>query len=110
MENIHVLDNETIESLINMFNSNDEDSIRMALTILNNADLTDSKVVEFVNELNNECTGLHFALFKNKKEIIRARFAYVWFRDNKKIYMIDDESTLDNDEWLPFEPHNDLNN
>lgn len=110
MENIHVLDNEIIESLINMFNSDDEDSIRMALTILNNADFTDSKIVEFVNEMNNECTGLHFALFQNKKGDIRARFAYVWFMNNKKMYMIDDESTLDNDEWLPFEPHNDLNN
>ena len=49
MNNIHILDLETVESLKNMFNSEDTDNIRMALTILNNADYTDNNVIEFVN-------------------------------------------------------------
>lgn len=108
MENIHVLDNDTIESLKNMLNSTDNSSVKMALTILNNADFTDSKIIECVNELNNECTGLHFALFQNKKGNIRARFHYIYFYLNRP-FMIDDDSTLDNDEWEPYEPYSDLN-
>ena len=109
MENIHTLDSETVESLINMINSDNNDNVRVALTILNNADFTDSKIVEAVNELQNECTGLHFALFQNKKGDIRARFNYVYFYDNRPI-IIDDESSFDDDhEWFPYEPHNDLN-
>ena len=109
MENIHLLDSETIESLINMFNSNDPANIRLGLSILNNADFNDDKIVEYVNGLYNECSGLHFALFQNKKGNIRARFAWIGHNDIKKTYMIDDQSTLDNDEWKPYEPHNDLN-
>ena len=115
MENIHTLDSETVESLTNMFNSCDEENIRMALTILNNADFNDNKVVEFVNELNNECTGLHFALFQNKKGDIRARFSYIIVSPNKNLRtterykLIDDDSSFDNNEgWIPYEPYNDL--
>ena len=45
MENIHTLDPEIVDSLINMFNSEDEDNVRIGLTILNNADFTDDKVI-----------------------------------------------------------------
>ena len=108
MENVHILDNETVESLISMFNSENNDNIRMALAILNNADCTDVDIVKFVNELNNECTGLHFALFQNKKGEIRARFAYIFYHLNRP-FMIDDESSFnDNEEWIPYEPHADL--
>jgi hypothetical protein len=109
MENIHELDSETVESLINMLNSNDPENIRMGLTILNNADFNNNKIVETVNELYDECPGLFFALFKNKKGDVRARFAWIGHDNYKKTYMIDDQSTLDNDEWIPYEPHNDLN-
>jgi hypothetical protein len=109
MENIHKLDSETVESLINMLNSSDSENIRLGLSILNNADFNDNKIVEIVNELYNECSGLFFALFKNKKGDIRARFAYIGHNNSKQTYIIDDQSTLDNDEWEPYEPHNDLN-
>jgi len=109
MENIHKIDSETIESLINMFNSGDSDNIRLGLSILNNADFNDNEIVGYVNELYNECSGLFFALFKNKKGDIRARFAYMGQKDNRQTYIIDDQSTLDNDEWTPYEPHYDLN-
>jgi len=109
MENIHIIDSETVESLIDMFNSSDSANIRLGLSILNNADFNDNKIIEHVNELYNECSGLFFALFKNKKGDIRARFAWVGHKDNKQAYMIDDQSTLDNEEWVPYEPHNDLN-
>ena len=108
MENIHTLDSETVKSLINMFNSDNNDNVRMGLMILNNADFTNKNIIEFVNELNNECTGLHFALFQNKKGDIRARFAYVCFHSNQP-FMIDDESTIDNNEWVSYEPNIDLN-
>jgi hypothetical protein len=105
MENIHTLDSETVESLINMFNSDDSTNVRLGLSILNNADFNNNSIVEFINELTNECTGLHFALFKNKKGDIRVRFHYVYFYLNRPI-IIDDDSSLDDGEW---EPYNDLN-
>lgn len=110
MENIHTLDSETVKSLIDMLNSNDPENIRLGLSILNNADFTSNKIVEYVNELNNECSGLFFALFQNKKGDIRARFAYIGHSNDKKTYMIDDQSTLDDNEgWIPYEPNIDLN-
>jgi hypothetical protein len=109
MENIHTIDSETVESLINMLNSNDSANIRLGLSILNNADFDDNKIVEYVNELYNECSGLFFAIFKNKKGDIRPRFAYIGHKDNKQSYMIDDQSTLDEGEWEPYEIHS-INN
>jgi hypothetical protein len=109
MENIHILDLETVESLSNMLNSDDSANIRLGLSILNNVDFDDNKIVEYVNDLYNECSGLFFALFQNKKGDIRPRFIYIGQKDNKSSYMIDDQSTLDEDEWIPYKPHNDLN-
>jgi hypothetical protein len=109
MENIHDLDQETISSLINMFNSEDIDNIRMGLTILNNANFTQEEAYKWINLINYDCTGLHFALFQNKQGFIRARFNYIFYINNK-VQIIDDDSTLDNNEWTPYEPHyNDLN-
>ena len=109
MENIHEIDSNTVETLINMFNSDDETSVKMGLTILNNANFNDPKIVEYVNELNTKCYDLHFALFQNKKGDIRARFAYITHVQLRRVggrqmVMIDDDSTLDNDEWFPYEP------
>ena len=112
MENIHVLDNDTVELLINMFNSEDEDNIRMGLTILNNADFTDVNIAEFVNQLNNKCWGLHFALFMNNKNEIRARFTYIIVTSNimisEKYIIVEDSSDFDSGEWFPYDPHFDL--
>ena len=112
MENIHVLDNDTVELLINMFNSEDQDNIRMGLIILNNADFTDVNITEFVNQLNNKCWGLHFALFVNSKNEIRARFTYIIVTGNvmvtSKYIMVEDNSDFDTGEWLPYDPYNDL--
>lgn len=107
MENIHKLDSETVESLSNMFNSGDDENIRIALTILNNIDFSDNNIAEFINELYYNCSGLFFALFQNKKGNIRARFTYINVGSNKRTYMIDDESSIDDNEWIPYEPHND---
>ena len=110
MENIHILDTENVESLINMFNSEEEDNIRIALSILNNADFTDKNIPELVGKLTNECNGLYFALFQNKNGDIRTRFHYVLVMSNANRYnLIDDDSSLDDDGWFPYEPHNDLN-
>ena len=112
MENIHVLDNDTVKLLINMFNSEDEDNIRMGLAILNNADFTDVNIAEFVNQLNNKCWGLHFALFTNNKNEIRARFTYIIVTSNilvsEKYIIVEDSSDFDSGEWFPYEPYNDL--
>ena len=112
MENIHVLDNDTVELLINMFNSEDQDNIRMGLAILNNADFTDVNISEFVNQLNNKCWGLHFALFMNNKNEIRARFTYVMVTGNvmvtSKYIIVEDSSDFDSGEWFPYDPYNDL--
>ena len=112
MENIHVLDNDTVELLINMFNSEDQDNIRMGLVILNNADFTDVNITEFVNQLNNKCWGLHFALFVNSKNEIRARFTYIIVTGNvmvtSKYIMVEDSLDFDSDEWYPYDPYNDL--
>ena len=51
MENIHTIDSDIIETLVNMFNSDDEDNIRLGLTILNNADFNDDKIMKYVNLL-----------------------------------------------------------
>ena len=112
MENIHVLDNDTVELLTNMFNSEDQDNIRMGLVILNNADFTDINITEFVNQLNNKCWGLHFALFVNSKNEIRARFTYIIVTGNvmvtSKYIMVEDSSDFDSGEWFPYDPYNDL--
>ena len=108
MNNIHELDKDTVNTLVNMLNSDDSNTVKMALTILNNADFNDSKIVEAINELQNKCSGLHFALFVNRKKEIRARFNYVYFYNNRPI-MIDDDSSLDdNDEYIPYDPYDDL--
>lgn len=112
MENVHVLDNDIVELLISMFNSEDQDNIRMGLAILNNADFTDINVAEFVNQLNNKCLGLHFALFTNNKNEIRARFTYVIVTGNimltSKYILVEDSSDFDNGEWYPYVPNDDL--
>lgn len=112
MDNIHVLDNDTVELLINMFNSEDQDNIRMGLAILNNADFTDINVTEFVNQLNNKCLGLHFALFMNNKGDIRARFTYTIVTGNimvsDRYKIIEDDSDFDLGYWFPYDPYNDL--
>jgi hypothetical protein len=112
MENIHDLDQETISSLIDMFNSEDIDNIRMGLAILNNADFTDINIAEFVNQLNNKCWGLHFALFMNNKNEIRARFTYIIVTSNimvsEKYIIVEDSSDFDSGEWFPYDPYFDL--
>ena len=114
MENIHVLDNDTVELLINMFNSKDQDNIRMGLAILNNADFTDVNIAEFVNQLNNKCLGLHFVLFTNNKNEIRARFTYIIITGNvmikSKYIIVEDNSDFDSGEWYPYVPNDDLSN
>jgi hypothetical protein len=112
MENIHLLDNNTVESLIDMFNSEDVDNIRMGLVILNNADFNDMNITEFVNQLNNKCWGLHFALFINNKDEIRTRFTYTIVTDNiisEKYKIIEDNSDFEDGKWFPYVPHDDLN-
>ena len=59
MENIHELDENMVESLMNMFNSEDEESIKMGLTILNNADFENPKIVEYINEIHNKIGRAH---------------------------------------------------
>ena len=111
MENIHKLDNDMVESLKNMLNADSNDSVKIALSILNNVDYNDSKSVEYIHNVLNYCSGLHFALFQNKKGDIRTRFNYVYFNSySHRPSIIDDDSSLDDDhEWTPYEPHNDLN-
>ena len=98
-----------VESLMNMFNSEDETSVKMGLLILNNADFNNYEIVEYISELQNKCYGLHFALFQNKNGDIRARFSHITYVQSHKVgghqmVIIDDDSSLDNDEWFPYEP------
>ncbi len=106
MENIHKLDDEMLESLVNMFNSKDTETIKMALAIINNADFNDSKIVEYISKLQNYCSGLSFTLFKNKKGNIRAWFRYILFKE-RNMFMVNDDSSFDT-EWILYEPPNDL--
>ena len=102
MTNTHILDNEIIDSLIDMFNSKEEGNIKIALTILNNADFREEEIVVFVDELNNKCSGLNFALFINNEKEIRARFCYLFSIDGK-VYFVNDNTTLDEEGWVPFD-------
>ena len=104
MENIHTIDSDIIETLVNMFNSDDEDNIRLGLTILNNADFNDNKIMKYINELYHKCSGLFFSLFQNKKGDSCARFCYITY--DKKTNEVD-ESILDEDEWEPSEAYKD---
>jgi hypothetical protein len=77
MENIHTLDNEIVNSLINMFNSKDQNNIKLGLEILNNVNFNDEEVVNNITKIIDNCSNLYFNWFKHKEnEDIYIEFYY----------------------------------
>ena len=107
MENIHDLDSDQIENIKNMLNSWDVDNIRMALTLLNNANFNNSEISNQINYLMSKCSGLRFAVFSNiHDEGMRVRFHFEdknidtpSFRE-KSLY-VDDETSSESVSWVP---------
>ena len=48
-DNIHTVDEDMSESLIDMLNSEDNNDVRLALEIINNIDLNDQNNIEYVS-------------------------------------------------------------
>ena len=96
MENIHDLDQDQIHNLKNMLTSWDVDNIRIALTLLNNANFENPAITQQINYLMNECPGLRFAVFSNIEGGQRVRSHYEEKRADKtrehNLY-VDDELT-----------------
>ena len=98
MENIHDLDQDQIYNLKDMLTSWDVDNIRIALTLLNNANFENPSITQQVNYLMNECPGLRFAVFSNIDGGHRVRFHYEEKRLDKtreqNLYVDDESETM----------------
>ena len=105
MENIHDLDQDQIHNLKDMLTSWNVDDIRMALTLLNNANFENPDITQQVNYLMNECPGLRFAMYSNIEGSQRVRFHYDGKRADKtreyNLY-VDDELTSMNYNPIPY--------
>ena len=105
MENIHDLDQDQIHNLKDMLTSWNVDDIRMALTLLNNANFENPDIAQQVNYLMNECPGLRFAMFSNIEGGQRVRFHYEEKRLDKtreqNLY-VDDDSDIMSYNPLPY--------
>jgi hypothetical protein len=105
MENIHDLDQDQIYNLKDMLTSWDVDNIRIALTLLNNANFENPSITQQVNYLMNECPGLRFSMFSNIKGDQRVRFHYEEKRLDKtreqNLY-VDDDSDIMSYNPLPY--------
>ena len=107
MENIHDLDRDQIENIKNMLNSWDVDNIRIALTLLNNANFNNSDISQQINYLMSNCSGLRFAVYSNIHDgSFRIRFHFEdktidapSFRE-KSLY-VDDETTSESVSYVP---------
>jgi hypothetical protein len=107
MENIHDLDQDQLYNLKNMLTSWNVDDIRIALTLLNNANFENSNITKQVNYLMNECPGLRFAVFSNIEGGHRVRFHFEDKRQNmsrEQSLYVDDESTSESLNYSPY-PH-----
>jgi hypothetical protein len=105
MENIHDLDQDQIYNLKDMLTSWDVDNIRIALTLLNNANFENPSITQQINYLMNECPGLRFAVYSNVEGGQRVRFHYDEKRlDKTREYnlYVDDELTSMNYNPLPY--------
>ena len=105
MENIHDLDQDQLYNLKDMLTSWNVDDIRMALTLLNNANFENPTITQQVNYLMNECPGLRFAVVSNIEGGHRVRFHY----EEKKLdktreqnLYVDDESETMSYTPLPY--------
>jgi hypothetical protein len=105
MENIHDLDQDQIHNLKDMLTSWNVDDIRIALTLLNNANFENPSITQQINYLMNECPGLRFSMFSNIKGDQRVRFHYEEKRLDKtreqNLY-VDDESDIMSYNPLPY--------
>jgi len=106
MENIHDLDQDQIYNLKNMLTSWDVDNIRIALTLLNNANFQNPAIAQQVGYLMSACPGLRFAVFRNSIDgSDRIRFHYEEKRLDKtreqNLY-VDDELTSMNYNPIPY--------
>jgi len=105
MENIHDLDQDQIYNLKDMLTSWNIDDIRIALTLLNNANFENPEITQQVNYLMNECPGLRFAVFSNIEGGHRVRFHYEDKRQDKgreQLLYVDDESTSESLNYSPY--------
>jgi hypothetical protein len=105
MENIHDLDQDQLYNLKNMLTSWNVDDIRIALTLLNNANFENSNITQQVNYLMNECPGLRFAVFSNIEGGHRVRFHFEDKRQNmsrEQSLYVDDESETMSYTPLPY--------
>jgi hypothetical protein len=105
MENIHDLDQDQLYNLKDMLASRNVDDIRIALTLLNNANFENPSITQQVNYLMNECPGLRFSMFSNIKGDQRVRFHYEEKRLDKtreqNLY-VDDDSDIMSYNPLPY--------
>jgi len=98
MENIHDLDQNQLYNLKDMLTSWNVDDIRIALTLLNNANFENPSITQQVNYLMNKCPGLKFAVFSNIDGGHRVRFHYEEKRLDKtreqNLYVDDESETM----------------
>jgi hypothetical protein len=62
-KNLHILDMEMVDNIINMINSGQEENIRLALIIINNTDLNDFETSMRLTTIMHSCDGLCFSFF-----------------------------------------------
>ena len=107
MENIHDLDDDQIISIKNMLNSWEVDNIRIALTLLNNANFNNPDISPQINHLMSECPGLRFAVYSNIHDAgFRIRFHFEDKRLDPSSFQerslfVDDETTSESVSYIP---------
>ena len=97
MENCHKLDEEMAMNILNMFNSRDIENIRLALEIINNIDIHDSKTIDLViNNILHKSYGLRFSIFLDENQDKKIVFHY----DDGMIFVNDTETILTWNPWV----------